>query len=525
MAPSSWFKLAAVAGAVGRCVSADHTPGMPTGFALQTRKTDRPRTGNWSQIPCSDDIGQHPYNFTASEQWSASDANHAWSDLVTFWETNERGRVEGYTFMDSLLDNLGLFAECVYRWSDCSPLWDCIRDVRETPLNLTSARSGAAGPLIGKSVATIDDIFQGIWYSMGRGWEWRPSMNDAYIDNITKTFAPAGFTSDNSTWDPLLADLTTLGTVAFAGPYATSVLKRRPWFSDKPASALVNTTVALVRQSVVINKRGFEPIKNHSSPSDFSHFMTRAVTKWTEAALYTGASLLDGSNETIKIIGDVISDGKLVETAKWVVPLPYIAARIDLDTLINRNWYTYAIPVVWRISGTSAFVLDSGIACDDDKTSLTSVDTAARNATGACVDGKLYYLVHPSGSSGSGRFSAPPGLADLGQFGNVTREDLVRGSVRTWVLHGRNNTGQFVDPFNNDTLTGLAQGDVTAPGFVRLPVCGPDVALDAWRSSSANASTVYPCNGRVGTSGGISAFGSSGALAFVVFLFAAFIVM
>ncbi len=115
--------------------------------------------------------------------------------------------------------------------------------------------------------------------------------------------------------------------------------------------------------------------------------------------------------------------------------------------------------------------------------------------TAGCYNGKLYYLVNPSGEAQDctscdgctttcyhSLFSPPPGIDSLDglRFGGVTVSDLITGSVRTYIQNGNENGGATTDPTNG----GLAQRPPwtrtsTTPGFIRIPVCNPNIAFTA----------------------------------------------
>lgn len=112
---------------------------------------------------------------------------------------------------------------------------------------------------------------------------------------------------------------------------------------------------------------------------------------------------------------------------------------------IEKSVYGFSIPVLWRLSETYAFVLDSGYGCDEQYPVKDYLDEATMDATSACYDGKRYYLVHPKGDSeecscsyvgrrcemrcSNSKFSAPPGLDSLDgeMFGGITTADLIKG--------------------------------------------------------------------------------------------------
>ena len=93
------------------------------------------------------------------------------------------------------------------------------------------------------------------------------------------------------------------------------------------------------------------------------------------------------------------------------------------------------------------------------------------------------------------KFSAPVGLGNLERFGKVTKEDLVIGSVRTWLRNGKTNGGGVADPINDaGTPSDLLDMSIRSPGFVRLPVCSPDRAFQSWETSTKGSSSNYPCD-------------------------------
>ncbi|KAI0173811.1 hypothetical protein BJ166DRAFT_492378 [Pestalotiopsis sp. NC0098] len=113
---------------------------------------------------------------------------------------------------------------------------------------------------------------------------------------------------------------------------------------------------------------------------------------------------------------------------------------------IGKSLFGFTIPALWQVSGTYAFAIDSG-HCERQ-----------------CRDNK---------------FSAPPGLdlLDGSDFGGITKEDLITGSVRTWLQNGKTNGGGFADPTDGGTIDNLLNVDVTTPSYMRLPVCRPERAL------------------------------------------------
>jgi hypothetical protein len=58
-------------------------------------------TGNWTTAHCTHIAVRNPYSFTAGERWSMLDCDHAWSDALDVWRTQDRGKK---TFSKSIWD-------------------------------------------------------------------------------------------------------------------------------------------------------------------------------------------------------------------------------------------------------------------------------------------------------------------------------------------------------------------------------------------------------------------------------------
>lgn len=70
-------------------------------------------------------------------------------------------------------------------------------------------------------------------------------------------------------------------------------------------------------------------------------------------------------------------------------------------------------------------------------------------------------------------------------------------SLRTYEQNGKTNGGAVTDPTNAGSLADLLEGDSTTPGgYVSLPVCSADFALDNWRHHGARPDGMkhWPCD-------------------------------
>ncbi|RYO77504.1 hypothetical protein DL766_004935 [Monosporascus sp. MC13-8B] len=184
----------------------------------------------------------------------------------------------------------------------------------------------------------------------------------------------------------------------------------------------------------------------------------------------------------------------------------------SIKSNVLKSFFGFSIPTLWRRSKAYAFAIDSGANCDGRPLGKY-LDDSTTDKTGVCYQGKCYYLVHPDGEARpckcermsnlgpcqtvcrNNKFSVPVGLGDLGRFSGVTKEDLVIGSVRTWLQNGKINGGGVTDPINNGAARAdLLNMDITTPGLVRLPVCSPDRAFQSWETATEGGSDNHPCD-------------------------------
>ncbi|KAM3467141.1 hypothetical protein MY5147_008874 [Beauveria neobassiana] len=88
------------------------------------------------------------------------------------------------------------------------------------------------------------------------------------------------------------------------------------------------------------------------------------------------------------------------------------------------------------------------------------------------------------------------------EFNNFKRlgEEQVFGSrcraVRTYKKNGNTNGAPPADPRDSVTADDLLKQDITTPGFIRLPVCSPEIAFRAWDGPGGDSRLTtpnYPC--------------------------------
>ncbi|THC87759.1 hypothetical protein EYZ11_012794 [Aspergillus tanneri] len=275
----------------------------------------------------------------------------------------------------------------------------------DCPAGANGKSSGPAAQFIWNSLATIHLMHKNYHNTLFEV----ALVVSTKLDDMENTFAP--IPQADGTWTLLLIDLITLGTLGAGGPFT-------------PFS----------RDSLLLHSSNCSP----------------------------------DLEEVIKILRESMANGKLIE-GKSEGKRP---SKEEIDTTLKNDFraniqkcfFGYSIPTLWRESKSYAFIIDAGHGCGEKQLSKYITDDTM-DATGACVDGKQYYLVYPDGKSKvckcqivtdhglcqticrNNKFSMLLALDSLtdGNFGDITKEDLIRGSVRTWIQNGKENGGGFAE--------------------------------------------------------------------------------
>ena len=405
--------------------------------------------------------------------------------------------------------HMGAQSKCGWTVSGNCRTQDC-------PPGANSDTSGPAAQLIWNSLVEIHGLYKSYHDTLFQA----ASVINMALDDLENKFAPIPTKKDN-TWELLLIDLLTLGTLGTAGPFFNTALKNFHYF--RQGSTLDNvkgTTMTMIGQSTTIAKDLIPDDNAEWTPADqdaFSHYMGTVIDGWANVTSIALDTLFNGTTEGLKILGDTMANGKLIEgkhdDQRRSDDDLSRTQDSDLRANIQRCFFGYSIPALWQTSKTHAFIIDAGHKCGEGKKLGDYLDDDTMKATGACINDQQYYLVYPDGDAlechkrcydkapcrrvcKDNTFSVPPGLDSLDgkSFGGITKDDLISGSVRTWVKNGKENGGGFADPTNKGTIDNLLNVDVTTPGFMRIPVCSPEHAFQSWDSSKPGSGDFYPCN-------------------------------
>ncbi|KAH0426127.1 glycosylhydrolase family 18-6 [Colletotrichum camelliae] len=452
-------------------------------FALsgQDPKTDVTRSGNWTDFNCMDplvtDIRANVNSHSA--RWKGLKADAAWKDVRRIWSNTDKGRM---SFMTSVHNTLKPEAECSASitsecgWSGCSKSMD-------------GALSGPAAQLVWNSLRTIHEVYRSYYNAVLDV----ATIGSFTLDNLENQFAPVPPEKDD-TWLLFLINMLTTGTLLVAAPIFNSLISTM--VKQVVVNNIKDATMTLVSQGTTIAKdlmSGDNPTWTPEKQDIFSHYLGNAIAGWTKVASATLTKLFDGSDTSLDILEEAMADGRLISE-------PGANESGGLSDNIFKAFYGFAIPALWQASRASVFVVDAGTDCNANNPLSNYLSEKTMQATGVCYGGKRYYLVHLEGEAYDcfeggcleRKFSAPPGIGSLNAKDfYVTKDDLVKGAVRTQ----KENGGQPVDTADIRKMD-PTNIELTAPGFIRLPVCSPERAFQSWDTAPKGhrSSPNYPCD-------------------------------
>ncbi|KAK4098174.1 glycoside hydrolase family 18 protein [Parathielavia hyrcaniae] len=458
---------------------------------------DHRRNGDWAKLQCTEPATVLPTEFSPSDRWRLLKADEAWADIVRIYKASHD---EGELFMASLSQTLRT------RSADCGTFLQDSDNCDATiycPPGANDDDSGPAAELIWNSLTKIHRMYHGYYTELGRV----TASLSLQVDDMENIFAPIPEPNQDNIWLHMLINLITLGSMMVAAPLFNVNLRKLPSFAGGSGDNLKDGTFAFVAAISTTGKDllpdGADTPWKDEDQGKFSNYMSKVLDGWAGVTERTVAKPFYGggpgaqkggelTDADLNTLYNLILDGKLVD-GLWPegAEMPQTNGTQELRDNIMKTFYGFGIPALWRVSRSYAFVLDSGFGCDADKPLDRYLSDATMEATGVCVDGRRYYLVHPGGVAFTcletcldNMFSAPPGIERLAAFGEITKEELVRGSVRTWMANGKRNGGGFPDTSDRGTADALMRLDITTPSIVRLPVCSPEVAFRGWEKGS-----------------------------------------
>jgi hypothetical protein len=467
------------------------------------------KLGKWREGSCESEYVKYQYNHDPDVRWKELDAASAWNEIIVKYTGTDNPRL---TFMESVEQTLlaGSEMNCgtLGGTSDnCDSRWEC-------PPGANGPDSGPAAYVIWQSLIKIHRMFHTYYDGLSA---MRGGVQTT-IRRMENVFAPIPEPKTNQ-WLNVMIDILTIGALGGAAPFFNGVLKTLPAFS-KPGSTLFDNTkdtaLNMIGQGTTLSKDLLQaPEVDKWTPGeqmDFSDYASQAVFAWMNSTTLSLKKIFSGERASLDALTAIIKDGRMLPGASGDMD---DVGAIDIEATARKTFFAYAIPGLWRRSKQYAFILDSGEGCSGNPASKYVSDETAE-ATSVCVNDKKYYLVAPEGEANKcecervtdmgpcqticrdQKFSAPKGIDSLtdDDFGKLTRDDIVKGALATYVHNGGDNkiiniTAMSDEKNIREKLLGL---DTTTPGLIQLPVCSPNRAWQAWNTGTAGGSDHYPCD-------------------------------
>ncbi|KAH8673384.1 glycoside hydrolase family 18 protein [Xylariales sp. PMI_506] len=471
------------------------------------------RTGNWTTLSCTDPAitNTTTKEDTPAYRWAVMDAPNAWTDAVNRWTAPGGDRDQGnLNFIESIWNT--------YHGSDltiCGSLLD-ESNCDSIPLCVdNTAGSGPAGYLVMASLIEVHELHKSYYDAISQATSdliWQNDLFDA-------TFAPLPDPEENELMLQILLDLVGVGTMFVGAPFFNGFLKSLPYFASRSDAVFDNAkdaAYASIAGIIAIAKDLIADSKSAATwdaeaQNNLTAYLGATLLGWKDSAQRTVTWIFNGTDEAIEYLSGVISDGKLIEgsAAGQVNNIPEPPSASQFEAWIWRTFYAFAIPTAWSFSGKTAFIIESGIPCDQPDT-YEFTDHGLRSV---CFGGEKYFLASLTGTAYSctddicpldSDFWSPNGVSALDgvAWGGVTVEDIVLGSIQTKLANAGNNGGSLPDA-SDRVLFDAAIGDtinLQTPGIFRLPICGWDEAHKNWDAAAGYVSGFdsnypsYPCD-------------------------------
>lgn len=371
-------------------------------------------------------------------------------------------------------------------------------------------------------------------------WNFYDSMYFAKSDissslsDFGKIFAPM---SSDSLSTAVIIDMVLLGYVTAAAPLRNSITKTLPALKSLPDGTDVNgilqdTVNGWVSSGLTLAKDLTKAQANLDAERELQTRLGAMVEIWAKNVSKFTKDLFSGEATSRAQLGKLISDGKMIGT-------PWGSGKADEDSdlgaeslkqIVKKSVYADLIPRAWRMSNLplGPFIMKTKNC--DGRIGEGWVSSKASEKYAFCIDGEGFVLTsapdpekHCSQvgdyNSCLDDFQDLPGVDKLDgkAWGDLTVEDIVRGSVATWKSKGNKNDGKvsvenqdivkqmnaYTDPAvenpDKSFFETVRNDGVRAAGVIAIPVCDGWEATDGWDSAyntlNFKPSETYPCDG------------------------------
>lgn len=161
-----------------------------------------------------------------------------------------------------------------------------------------------------------------------------------------------------------------------------------------------------VTSSMCANHHASRSVWTAEKQDAFSDYMGNAVSAWANVTELSLQQLFNGEPENVELLTSLVANGHFIDgsfNGGGSGIRDALDTRADSPLMtevrasISKAFFAFAIPSIWSVSGTTAFIIDSGFDCGTVDPMNEYLDKDTQHKTAGCYNGKLYYLAHPSG--------------------------------------------------------------------------------------------------------------------------------
>ncbi|OBT82848.1 hypothetical protein VE02_08437 [Pseudogymnoascus sp. 03VT05] len=442
---------------------------------------------NWRKLTCENEWVKNAMR-NQTDRWFGLGADAAWKDATDSWKAAPHQG--GFNFSQAISfffnGDEGMNCAVMADSNKCHGAYHC-DDFKDT---------GAAAYFIMNSITSIEGALLNFYNAI---YHMEVTVNTAISDFIDD-FAPMDSDPD---WLKITIDLVSMGFALAAAPTWNSWLKNTPYFLKQNGNTLgtmKDSVNGMVSNSMTLIKDGQVAGAALATQDTLLSTLSQATQAWASTVDALNKKLFDGSDSSIKMLGDMMADGALLEN-------PSVLSDQDILVYLERALFSRLIPSAWQLSSQKPFILDAGVPCGTVDPTIEYLEKDVADKTWACAGNKLYYLVVLKGNAATcttGRegfckhnyYSAPAGIDKLDGklWGGVKLEDFVVGGVNGYHSNGDKNGWKSADPSDTKMASTLYDLGIRSPGVVGIPVCDTKTALQNWIDAERFGSHEnYPC--------------------------------
>ncbi|KAL0943239.1 Killer toxin subunits alpha/beta 5 [Colletotrichum truncatum] len=436
------------------------------------------RTGNWVKKECTSHEVAGTLDFEPQKRWEALECQAAWDDAIQVWIGCYRDNLESsFKFMQFMADFL--------HQNDDQMISNYYHSLRYLADHLAYRKDIVVGTFAPK-LKDGTDLF------------------GLFLTLIQFPFGLSGARFFGNSF---------LGRDFFAGNVTGH--KKAAW--ETATMSLVNTSFEVAQEIL-------ERTEETRSEISFDALSNGLSKSWMKQSDRLIQKLFDGSEKSIELLSNLFKDGKMMAGMPDGPGLPQNGNSdgFNRESATKRALYAVAIPAIWAANGPTPVVVDFGPSCEIDARKYFTENASKYNLGWRCVNGHSYILAgvadkppRPCGTSVPDnectvqsqwtlkildgiKYIQKPSLS----WGGITVDDLIIGAVSTYERNGRKNRLNIKDNLPSPSDKAVFESykeielDVRTPGYVLIPVCGPEEAranLAKGRQRYGNSNN-YPCN-------------------------------